>query len=98
MTGSGGFDDNAYIHCFPNPFNDNMTIEFSGTRSKTTMVVVNATGSLIKLIYEGQPSSGVNTVYWNGTNESGTDVAPGIYYIRVVSDNTAETVKISKLR
>ena len=98
MTGSGGYENDGFIRCYPNPFNKEVAIEFSGIVSKTTIDVINTTGSLVKQIYNGYPVNGMNTVYWNGTNGSGNDVAPGIYYIRFISDNNTETVKISKIR
>ncbi|MCA1759863.1 MAG: T9SS type A sorting domain-containing protein [Bacteroidales bacterium] len=58
--------------------------------------VITTSGSLVKQIFNGNTVDGKNLVKWNGTNGNGVEVTAGIYYIRIVTDNNVETVKISK--
>ncbi len=97
-TSSGGFENQAFIRCYPNPFNKQVNVEFSATNESVTIDVVNANGSLVRNIYKGYPVSGTNTAVWDGNNQSGESVSTGMYYIRFISGDTVETVKISKTR
>jgi hypothetical protein len=98
ITGDGGLENTAYIRCYPNPFNEQVNVEFAGISGSVTIDVVNITGSVVKSIYKGNPVSGINTAVWDGNNQKGSNVSAGIYYIRFVSGDTVEIVKISKTR
>lgn len=99
MTGQNDFENTNWLRFYPNPFNHKVTVEFSGTaNTETTIEIVNLTGSLVKTIYKGIPVSGINTILWDGTNEKGINVAPSVYYIRMISGNITEAFKISKTR
>ena len=97
-TSSGMFGSESFMRCYPNPFNDQINIEFSSSSGKVSIDVVNATGSLIRRIYDDYPTNGSNIIIWNGRNQTGDIVTSGMYYIRFVSGKTVETVKISKTR
>jgi len=96
LTGNGELDRNTYVRCYPNPFNSEVNIEFSGNLNVNSIDVITTSGSLVKQIFKGNSVEGKNLVKWNGTNGSGAEVTAGIYYIRIVTDNNVETVKISK--
>ncbi len=98
LTGNTDFDNTAFLRCYPNPFNDQINVEFSGTPEAVSIDVVNATGAKIRRIYDGYPASGTNTAVWDGRNQNGAVVTSGIYYIRFISGNTVETIKISKTK
>jgi hypothetical protein len=98
ITGEGGFDNSSFIRCYPNPFNEQVNVEFSGINGDVIIDVVNATGSQVKNIFNGYPVNGINTAVWDGTNQDGKNVSAGIYYIRFISGETVNTVKISKTR
>jgi hypothetical protein len=98
ITGEGGMDNSSFIRCYPNPFDQKVTVEFAGTDGHVTIEVVNTTGSLIQCIYNGNPVSGINTAVWDGTNQNGENVSAGMYYIRFISGDSVETVKISKTK
>jgi hypothetical protein len=98
ITGEGGLDNTSFIRCYPNPFDEQVNVEFSVTSGSVTIDVVNATGSVVKSIYNGYAVSGINTAVWDGNNQMGKNVSAGIYYIRFISGDTVETVKISKTK
>lgn len=98
-TGGDGLTSQATFRCYPNPFENKVVIEFSGFSGKVTIDVINATGTLVKNIYNGEADSGLNTLTWDGTNGArNMKVAAGLYTIRLVSENRVETMKITKLR
>ena len=98
FTGTGGFNSDYYFRCYPNPFNNEVNVEFSGNLNVKSIDVLTTLGSLVKQIYNGKAVDGTNLVKWNGTNGNGAQVAPGIYYIRIITDNKVETMKISKTK
>jgi len=97
-TGTGGLANKAFLNCYPNPFNNQVNVEFTGTTGHVTIDVVNATGSAVKQIYSGYSVKGMNTAVWDGKNQKGAIVSAGVYYIRFISGDTVETVKISKTK
>jgi hypothetical protein len=98
FTGTGGFDGDSYLRCYPNPFNNEVYVEFSGNLNVKSIDVLTTLGSLVKQIYNGNAVDVANLIKWNGTNGNGAQVTPGIYYIRIVTDNKVETMKISKTK
>lgn len=86
------------LRVYPNPFNEQINIEFNGTSGKVRIDVVNATGAVIQQIFEGYPIEGTNKLIWNGRNQNGTQVSSGLYYVRFTTDHSMETIKISKSR
>ena len=96
LTGEGGFNSDSYLHCYPNPFNTEVNVEFSGNLNVKSIDVITTTGSLIKRIFNGNAVNGINLVKWDGTNGNSAEVTSGVYFIRVVTDNKVETMKISK--
>ena len=98
FTGTGGTNSDSYLRCYPNPFNNEVNVEFSGNLNVKSIDVLTTLGSLVKQIYNGDAVDGTNLIKWNGTNGNGVQVTPGIYYIRVITDNKVETIKISKTK
>jgi len=96
LTGEGGFSSDSYLRCYPNPFNTEVNVEFSGTLNVKSIDVITTSGSLVKRIFNGNATDGINLVKWNGTNGNGAEVSAGVYFIRVVTENKVETMKISK--
>lgn len=97
FTGTGGFNS-SYIRCYPNPFNDEVNVEFTGNLHVKSIDVLTTLGSLVTQIYDGNAVDGNNLVKWDGTNGNGVPVTAGIYYLRVITDNGVETIKISKTK
>lgn len=77
--------DNSQFKCYPNPFKKDITIEVQGlNEQEATVEIFNASGQRIKTLYKGSTQS--NMIFkWNGTNDSGHRVIPGIYYCKVNS-------------
>jgi len=96
ITGAGGFYSDSHLRCYPNPFNTEVNVEFSGNLNVKSIDVITTSGSLVKRIFNGNAADGINLVKWNGTNGNGSAVTAGVYFIRAVTDNKVETMKISK--
>lgn len=58
------------------------------------VIVMTADGNIVKYLENGRKPEGLHYYYWDGTNKSGTAVARGIYFIRVVGPEMEETRKV----
>ncbi len=56
--------------------------------------VMTLDGNIVKRLNHGRVSAGTHYYRWNGTNNSGTPVARGLYFVRVVGPGIDETRKV----
>jgi hypothetical protein len=73
-----------------NVFRDGVTITFSGPSNASVIVSDNA-GRVVRILWAAQ---GRNSVYWNGQNAYGLDVASGIYFVTLGSGTAERIIKI----
>ena len=69
---------------YPNPFNPNTTIQFdipfTGKQMiKVQLRIYNLSGELIRTLVNEEKSPGIYQVHWDGMDETGNQVASGIY-------------------
>jgi hypothetical protein len=50
---------------------------------KATIDVFDIEGRLVKTIYDGLAKEDINNAFWNGTDETGRQVASGVYFYRL---------------
>jgi hypothetical protein len=68
----------------PNPFVDGTTFSFSiPEESFVTLSVYNALGQKVATVLQGMQQGGLHNVSWNGLNDQGARVAPGVYLYRL---------------
>ena len=78
---------NPKIHCFPNPFSDAISIEvFVPGEPGLQVTIHDSLGRKVKDLYEGT-NNGKITLIWDGINESGQKVSPGIYSVQANKHN-----------
>jgi len=73
------------LSIYPNPFNDQLRIEFElETAGTIRLEIYDAFGKLISVIAdESVSSTAKHTYYWDGKDESGKKCPPGIYLIKL---------------
>lgn len=77
---------------FPNPANGTVTIEFDlPINSITRIVLTDILGNELEQISNSPMQAGHNTIYWDSTN-----LAPGIYMIRIESEGYNCVIKLIK--
>ena len=71
---------------FPNPFNPStrLSADFPQT-SRYTLSIYNITGQIVKT-FGGQAEAGTLTVTWDGADNSGSQVASGVYFYRLETE------------
>jgi aminopeptidase N len=80
---------------YPNPFNPETTIRFySPYQANVDLVIYDIKGRTIRNFYFNAKNNGFNEVVWDGRNEYGKEVASGIYFYKLMSnENTLPNVR-----
>jgi len=83
----------------PDPMRGQATIRFSlPRRTRLTLTVRSVTGSLVRTLAGRQSLvAGLYSLSWDGRDDAGRSVAPGVYFWRFESDDVTLTRKTVKL-
>jgi hypothetical protein len=73
---------------YPNPFNSVTAIKYAVSNGPSplihiTLKIYNILGKEVRELVNKQQSGGTYTVYWDGKNNSGKEVASGIYFYQL---------------
>ena len=80
---------------YPNPFYPATTITYSLPQDSHVMLqVFNALGQRVKLLVDADLQAGVNTVHWDGLDDSGRRLASGIYFYQLLTPKFKKTKKL----
>ncbi len=87
---------------YSNPFNPSTTIPFSLSKEQEgkyfQIRLYNCAGDQIMILKEGMSRAGQYSVQWNGCDQSGCEVASGIYIARLqVTNNQFQTRQLIKM-
>jgi parallel beta-helix repeat protein len=84
---------------FPNPFNPTANISFYlADPGFASLKIYNLNGQLVKTLYSGLADEGEHTIVWDGKNGTGMDVASGIYFYILATDEGKASKKMVLLR
>lgn len=84
---------------YPNPFNPTTTIRFSLSRlSAVRLDVFNLLGQQVAVLADGAMPSGDHFVEWDGRDQSGNEVATGLYFYRLQTSEGQTTRKMVLVR
>ena len=84
---------------YPNPFNSSTVIEFdSKTIRDVTMDLYAITGSKVRSLYSGRPTSGSHRISWDGRDSLGSEVSSGIYLVVLNDGLSVQTKRIALIR
>ncbi len=84
---------------FPNPFNPSTTIGFSlPTASFVELSIYNIEGKKVKTLVEQNLSAGQHNIEWDGTNNSGSQIATGMYIYRMTTETFSTSKKMVLLK
>lgn len=83
----------------PNPFITTTLMNYTILEnSLVTLKIFNLNGEVIRTLQNGRQKSGQYSVEWDGTNDSGQNVGPGIYFYQVQTDAAIKSMKMFRLR
>ena len=83
------------LTCYPNPFNPELTIAFFTTESTkvTEITIYNVKGQRVRELKIENVKCKINSVVWNGKDDSGSLVSSGVYFIRMRVGHNVYTEK-----
>jgi len=84
---------------FPNPFNSSTVISYALERSSlVTLQIYDIQGKLVTTLVEEAQRVGIHQVTWDGTDYRGEQVASGIYFYRLKTENSEGAGKAVLIR
>lgn len=84
---------------YPNPFNPTTNIHFSLDQTSIVEIkIYDVLGKSIRTLMNDLQTSGIHQLVWNGKDDAGTDVASGVYFCRIETDQTVSRHKMLLIR
>lgn len=84
---------------YPNPFNPVTTISFSVERkTNVNLSIFNILGQKVFTMVDGELEAGAYELPWEGLDDHGDQVASGIYFYKMYTDDFVETRKMVLMR
>jgi flagellar hook assembly protein FlgD len=98
-VGNNKVDKDISASIYPNPFSTNTEIKFTQPAdSHVKVVVYDMMGKQVNNLFEGNLPAGIQTISWNGNDQSGNQLAKGLYTCKIQSGSNSSTYKIMKIR
>ena len=66
--------------------------------ARARVEVYDLQGRLVKTVFDGIGTPGVNEAVWTGTDEAGTEVGSGVYFLRLRADGQEHSSRMVLLR
>jgi hypothetical protein len=84
---------------YPNPFNPSTTIKYYLEKAgKVELRIYNSLGQLVNTLVKTEETAGDHSIVWNGDNALGKNMASGIFYYQLVTEDHVSTKKMILLR
>lgn len=84
---------------FPNPFNPKVTVSYNmPKRGHVTVKIFNIRGELVRTLVDDVMDAGSQSVDWNGTSNSGSSVASGVYFYEARYGDEVQVNKITMVK
>lgn len=84
---------------YPNPFNPSTSIRFAVDKAgPVELTIYNIMGQKVQSLIDEQRLPGTYEVTWNGRDGQGGEVASGMYFVRLRSDDRTSSKKMLLLR
>ncbi|KAA3437034.1 FlgD immunoglobulin-like domain containing protein [Rufibacter hautae] len=83
----------------PNPFSASTKVAFTAKQKGQALVkVTNAAGETVATLLNASVGSGAHSLIWSGTDQSGSKLPSGMYFVSVQVGNEKETKRVALLR
>jgi hypothetical protein len=84
---------------YPNPFNPETTIQYQmPKRSEVNLVILSLLGRRVATLVDVVQSMGIYSVQWDGKDDTGKEVASGVYLYRLQTEQFVQVKKLALLR
>ncbi|HEX5168615.1 MAG TPA: T9SS type A sorting domain-containing protein [Cyclobacteriaceae bacterium] len=95
ITGIGNPLAEGHLVGYPNPFNQEVSIEFySSQPGEISLSIIDSFGSEVKQFTRQVKNAGFVTVSWNGINDRNEQLAAGVYFVVLHSKAQTEQIKL----
>ena len=82
---------------YPNPALMKATLSYElETAGEISLAVYDILGRRIRTVWSGQKSAGVYETEWDGLNDNGARVVPGVYMVTITATDGHRTVRSSR--
>lgn len=86
----------SFVRPYPNPASGSVSIRFARTApAPGSLRIYDLTGRLVRSLVLGEAAG---STVWDGTDSSGRDVAPGVYFLRLTNGARDETARLIFVR
>jgi hypothetical protein len=97
----GGINENAenesFIKTYPDPFVDQLNIDYTLSAEKGVQIdVINLYGQKVITLFHGKQSAGQQHILWDGRDNSGNEVPPGFYLVRLTEESGFFSARVIK--
>ena len=83
----------------PNPFDRSTAVQFSLDREEPVTVRVHGVdGRLVRTLTRGRRGPGIHQISWDGRDDRGDRVAPGVYFVRLTAGERSDSRKVTRIR
>ncbi len=83
----------------PNPFSGETQVKYQlSRRQPVTLTVYNVLGQRVRTLVQETQLAGAHKVTWKGTNQHGTPVGSGVYFVRMKAEDTTMSRKMVLVR
>ena len=84
---------------WPNPTTGNSRVRFDLPHAgDASLEVLDLQGRRVRSLVRGMQEAGRHHVDWDGRDESGNPVGPGVYFYRLNSERVTHTQKVAVVR
>ena len=90
---------NETDYAYPNPYRDYTILTYQMDQQGYVGIrVYNADGRLVKVLFEGVKEPGRHEVSWDGSDEAGNKLNPGLYVFSLIKSKTIITESVLLMR
>ncbi|HID94488.1 MAG TPA: hypothetical protein EYP53_00330, partial [Candidatus Latescibacteria bacterium] len=89
---------NMQLSNSPNPFNSTTSINLDLSEAvQVRLSIYNTLGQRIRMLLDGKMQAGSHSVIWNGRDESGHEVASGVYLCALETTGSQRPILVQKM-
>ena len=84
---------------FPNPFNSSTVIRYHVAQPEEISIdVFGMTGQKVRTLVGDLQQPGIYELTWDGRNDVGSTVSTGVYFVRIQTETSASSKKLTYLK
>jgi hypothetical protein len=87
------------LEAYPTPFNPRVSLRYTLPQDgQVSVVIVDARGRRVRRLSSGVQSAGTHELVWDGTDDSGSSLASGVYHAQLISNGERATQRLVLVR